>query len=207
MDNEVERKAVGNLTVRVVNDADGGTNPREWSNMGTFYTSHPRYISPDQHPNSCWSLVDQVSHELKLSSSGTPAILLAKARKAGHVVLPVWLYDHSGCTYVASETNPFSCRWDSGMVGFIFVAREDLQREYSCNNVTKAVREKAEAALRSEVEVWSHWAAGDVWGFVVEDPDGETLDSCWGFVGGSDEIAYCLEQGVDAAEHFMAVAA
>lgn len=40
-----------------------------------------------------------------------------------------------------------------------------------------------ENALKGEIEVWGQYVEGDVWGYVVEDPDGNHRDSCWGFYG------------------------
>jgi hypothetical protein len=39
------------------------------------------------------------------------------------VVLPLYLYDHSGLTI---STSPFSCRWDSGQVGYIHTTFEQV---------------------------------------------------------------------------------
>lgn len=58
-------------------------------------------------------------------------------------------------------------------------------------------------ALRSELEVWSQYAAGDVYGYVVEDSYGETVDSCWGFYGfeyAQGELARVLAEGVETVK-------
>lgn len=47
---------------------------------------------------------------------------------------------------------------------------------------TGAVVEKPED-LQPTVDLYGHWAFGDVYGFVVKDPDGMEVDSCWGFYG------------------------
>lgn len=54
--------------------------------------------------------------------------------------------------------------------------------------------EKIRDALICNYETWSN---GGVWGFIVEDQDGEGLDSCWGFYG--DET--CIEQAKESADH------
>lgn len=38
--------------------------------------------------------------------------------------LPLYLYDHSGITM---RTSSFSCRWDSGQVGFIYMTKKNLR--------------------------------------------------------------------------------
>lgn len=55
----------------------------------------------------------------------------------------------------------------------------------------RSAKAKAEARerLKSDAKLWGAWAWGDVYGFVIEsldsdgDPDGDCLDSCWGFYG------------------------
>ena len=43
--------------------------------------------------------------------------------------------------------------------------------------------EHTERILESEIETWDTYLRGDVYGFVAEDPEGEQIDSCWGFYG------------------------
>jgi hypothetical protein len=41
---------------------------------------------------------------------------------------------------------------------------------------------------------------GDIYGFLIEDKDGNQVESCWGFVGDPD---YCLSDGVSSAEYLV----
>ena len=96
------------------------------------------------------------------------------------VILPLYLYDHSGITM---RTAPFDCTWDSGQVGYIYFDRNALKREFNYD------KERAERALRSEVEVYDAYIRGAVYGFIVEERGGddgdhwEEVDGCWGFYG------------------------
>ncbi|HQL49052.1 MAG TPA: hypothetical protein PLC09_10310, partial [Holophaga sp.] len=76
-----------------------------------------------------------------------------------------------------------SCPWDSGQVGFIFATREKVLRAWGAKRMNERIRGLALKALRSEVEEYDAYLTGDVYGYTVEDQDGEELDSCWGFVG------------------------
>ena len=40
-----------------------------------------------------------------------------------------------------------------------------------------------EKMMQAEVEDYSNYINGSVYGYVLEDNDGEELDSCWGFYG------------------------
>jgi hypothetical protein len=48
--------------------------------------------------------------------------------------------------------------------------------------------------LEAEAKEYTMWAQGDCWGFVIEDENGEHLDSCWGFIGDTDEVPECMSE-------------
>lgn len=121
------------------------------------------------------------------------------------VILPLYLYDHSG---LRLSTGAFSCPWDSGQVGWIYVSREDVLKEYGGKRLTKKLRERAERLLRGEVETYDQYLCGDVWGWVVYDDDDDEeecdcepedecdctrhaahVDSCWGYYGVADALS------------------
>lgn len=96
------------------------------------------------------------------------------------LILPLYLYDHSGITM---NTTGFSCPWDSGQVGWIYVTNEEIIKEYGSLDI-----EKARKFLVSEVETYDQYLTGDVYGYqlIEKDEDGDELDvieSCWGFYG------------------------
>jgi len=96
------------------------------------------------------------------------------------VILPLYLYDHSGITM---STGPFTCPWDSGQVGWIVCDPATIEKEFNGD------RDLAEKALQAEVEVYDAYISGQVYGFIIEerdqdDCDGwEAVDSCFGFYG------------------------
>jgi hypothetical protein len=95
--------------------------------------------------------------------------------------LPLFLYDHSGITM---KTTPFSCQWDSSHVGWIYVTKENIRKEYGIKKITKKVKEMVYRILISEVEEYDQYLNGEVYGFIITDDEtGEEIDSCWGFYG------------------------
>ena len=79
-----------------------------------------------------------------------------------YLMLPLYLYDHSG---LAMSTESFSGRaphaeWDSGQVGWIYVSKEDALKEFDADKMTGAIRQKADALMRSEVAAYDSYLHG-----------------------------------------------
>lgn len=100
--------------------------------------------------------------------------------------LPVYRYEHSG---IAFNTTGFHCPWDSGQTGYIYVTKADVRKEYGWKRITAERAEKIKSYLRNEVETYSQWANGEVYGFITKDAEGEEIDSCWGFYGFDHEAS------------------
>lgn len=109
----------------------------------------------------------------------------------GWVEFPLFMYEHGGTVYQVSRTgsNPFSCPWDSGRIGSLFVKLDEIGQQ---DPFTCAVQ---------FCEYYTSWANGEIYGFVVEDANGEHLDSCWGFIGSPD--SYVLEEGRSMLAHHV----
>lgn len=140
-------------------------SPRDWDNLGTMYCEHRGY-----------NLGDKDAEDPR-DEEGT--------LRKDIVFLPLYLYDHSGITM---NTTGFSCPWDSGCVGIIYVSKEKIKQEYGWKVLTKARKEKILSYLENEVKVYDQYLTGDVYGFRVveyaeEDNYEEEIDSCWGFYG------------------------
>jgi hypothetical protein len=100
-----------------------------------------------------------------------------KLQDLGYVILPLYLYDHSGITMA---TGPFSCPWDSGQVGYIYAGPEDVKR-IGCKP------ELVKKALEAEVAEYDHYISGECYGVCVDvfNAIGEQIedDACWGILG------------------------
>lgn len=62
-----------------------------------------------------------------------------------------------------------------------------------------APRDTHKRQLESAVKLYGAWAWGDVYGYVIESPDGETLDSCWGYYGTDHDESGLAEAAESAA--------
>ena len=192
-----ETTTFGDYTIRVRQD-DMAESPREWCNLGTMVYWHRNYVLGDVDGNRQYE---------------SPEAFLKEMEEENAILLPLYLYDHSGITM---STGPFSCPWDSGQVGWIYVRLDTVRAEYGWKRITKERREKIEGYLRGEVETFDKFIRGDVYGFAItrEDEDGEEvdIDSCWGFFGYDDPymtedvikgaIQYDIENTPQQAELF-----
>ena len=139
---------------------DNAESPREWDNLCVIHVAHRRYSIGDENYNDSASI-----HAAE-----------REAKRNGDICLPLYMYDHSGITIALT---PFSCRWDSGQVGFVQVPRDKMIEEFGKKIFTKALKEKGLELAQGEVETLDIYIRGDVVGYTV-DEDG---DSCWGFFG------------------------
>lgn len=150
------------LVLKILRDEDA-SNPRGiMDTLGTMACAHRRYDLGDVK-----SLAS-----LEECEQGIPE---------GSIKLPLFLLDHSGITMRAS---PFDCKWDSAQVGYIYATPEAIAKEYPATTLTRPALElEVRLRLDQEVETYDAYLRGDVWGFVLENEDGEHIDSCWGFYG------------------------
>jgi len=135
-------------------------NPRDWDNLGTMACWHGRYALGDEQPKIS---PDEYLEDLP----------------EGTVILPLYLYDHSGITM---STSPFSCPWDSGQVGFIYVTPDEH---------VGITADEAKGSLIHEVKTYDTYLRGEIYYYEVErgvvcshgDTHWEHVDSCGGFFG------------------------
>ena len=154
-----------------IKQEDSPESPRCWDNLGTCLFFHRNYDFGDK--------VDLSFSEWDLSTLARVKVALEKKHNAV-VILPVYMYDHSGQTI---NTTGFSCPWDSGQLGFIFVTRKKLLKEYGGKRVTAKIIERATKALEGEIQTLDQYIRGDVYGFIHKDLVTKKKDSCWGFYG------------------------
>ena len=132
-----------------------------------------------------------------LSALSTGELFSLVEQMEGMMILPLYLYDHSGITM---NTTGFSCPWDSGQVGWIYADRRRIEAEYG--KVTPETVEKARQVLEGEVKSYDYFLTGQCYGFQLFREDVE-VDSCWGFLGEirdvQDDVKSYLPEDCDPA--------
>lgn len=185
-ENIIEKGDYKGYVIKLIRDT-GAINPRDKdfdegiiSHMVCF---HKRYDLGDknEHESDEFNGWDDIKQHLT-------------KKHDAFIILPLYLYDHSGITM---RTYSFNDHWDAGQVGFIYITKEAIKKNMgrpnptnknphaftSIKHINKADQERITKSLIGEVQVYDDYLTGNVCGFIVEDEEGECVDSCWGYYG------------------------
>ena len=146
-----------------------GYNPREDDNLGKMVCFHGRYSLGDKKDltSSMFKDWDELKEYLEKKVNAV-------------VILPLYLYDHS---VITMNTTGFSCRWDSGQVGFIYATKKDIRDNFMVKNVTKKLIKRTEEILVAEVKTYDLYLTGQCYGFeIIKDDTEENICSCGGYL-------------------------
>ena len=156
-----------NFTVNIYPDSDP-INPRTemyGDNFTKMYCKHRRHdlgddLGLDTSDCNNWQEVKQAL----IAEHGEMAI-----------IEPISLFDHSGISISIGVKSG----WDCGRVGFVFVTKEQVRKEYGVKRITKATLAKAQALLRSEVKEYDNYLTGEVYIVSCQDREEFEIDSCY----------------------------
>jgi len=186
-----------NHTIKIQYDEFCDMHPRtDCDNLGSMVMFHKRYNLPNEgdynkNDYNSWG-------ELKKA-------IIRKEDPA--IILPVYMYDHSG---VALKVGSFQgllpqghTEFDSGQVGFIFISKAKARKEYSWKQITKTRREQLEKYLTGEVEIYSQFLNGDVFGYTVLNEEGEEIEADGGssYYGYDHEKSGLMKNAKDAIDY------
>jgi hypothetical protein len=158
-----------NLSIKI-NYEDSPASPRDWDNLGKMVCFHKRYDLGDQH-----NFVDPEALGEFLSKN-----------KESLIVLPLYLYDHSGITIA---TTPFHCPWDSGQIGYIYT-------KHDSENLSE---EQIKEILINEVKTYDQYLRGEVFNFEVLEND-QIMHAAFGYYQKED----CINEAISSFDHFFA---
>lgn len=179
--------------VLIIEHDNDARSPREDYNIGTIAYKHRSYTLGEKSISDPIDFLVELydssdewlerladKNDYRTYSNETLALLVEMADRFGFVLLPVYLYDHSGRSL---STTPFGCRWDSGQVGYIYASLKDVN---DAGHEWKRWSEKRRAKVREwlvdEIAEFNEYINGNVYGFRIMEGDKE-VDSCWGFYG------------------------
>ena len=179
-------------TINIYPDEDAPNPRKEFDHLGTMVCFHRRYNLGDRHE---FRDPDEFRDFLKEEKP---------------ICLPLYLYDHRGITISTRSEKFRACDphgWDWGMLGYIYVTKEEVRKEYNVKRVSRKVLDKVTKLLQSEVEEYDHYLTGNVYGYEItkdgKPQAGEVIDSCWGFFGYPED--YMISAAKSIIDHMEAV--
>lgn len=196
----------------VMSDFDPINPCEEFDMLGTMVCCHSRYIlGHKQYKNGAEAIYDTLyelgcpitesmdnDYAYELDSNEFYEKYSNKIDEYA-IALPLYLYDHSGITM---NTTGFHCPWDSGQVGFIYVSKENVRKEFNKKRISLQLRHKVLNLLKGEVKLYDQYLTGDVYGYNIDDPyTGEHIDSCWRFYGHDWEENGLMEMVKNAIDY------
>lgn len=174
------------VQAELVYDQDA-TNPREWDNLGTILIAPNKshwVASPDgvvdtsiplgNNPYEHWENLRREQLNFKKSDIA--------------IAYPITKYEHDAI----SLSLGYKSGWEYGVVGFIYVTKEQARKRYGVNRITKSIIERAETCLQSELDTLADWLNGVFYGWQIKEyaltDDGldweevGILDGCGGYL-------------------------
>ena len=191
-------------TVKIKQDTDP-LNPRaDYDNLAVMSCTYPNYNLGDNEPD----LSPEELHAILLWQDGQKEEAIQychynldedEARQwlkeqDRIFALPLYLYDHSGISISTGRI----CTWDSSAIGYIYLTAARARSEMQWKLLTKGRIKKLYEYMNGEIETYDQYLTGDVHGYIIEDQNGDEVESCWGFFG-SD---YC-EQEADRVVQYL----
>lgn len=158
------------LKVKIYPD-DSPQSPDDWGDNNAFLVHYHREFDVRR---------DKIVTENEIASwyRGEENERLREVEQIYHI-FPVAAYIHSGVVLSIGSGRGFPdyqwYQWDVSHVGAYLCAKSEWPE-----------REKAAAFAEGAIKIWNQYLSGDVWSYVIEDAEGEHLDSCGGFYGIED---------------------
>lgn len=180
-------------------------SPRDWDNLGTFYTFENRYISPDKHNYSdgldaLADLLGEYVYTIHKKHNNTRSFfehVQKYASRKSILIYPVTKYEHSQVRYFLGVKSGF----DYGTVGFIYTTKEKAFNWRKCNN--KNWKKIAMDIFNSELESYNQYANGEVYDIVIENENGQVIDClCDNYI---DDIVYDNEKLLDYVSEYFGI--
>ena len=156
---------------------DYAENPREWDNISTIWTWTKNYKIGDDHDLSdlMWNALADlcVKNNIltweEIDDKYFSESRLGLALQESENVAFRWIsaYEHSGITISTTVgTYPYNDRWDSSIIGFGFVMKEQYEKQ--CGE-RKDWKRDALKIIDSEVETVDQWLRGECYQYTLEE--------------------------------------
>ncbi len=200
-------------------------NPRNWDNLGTMICFHRNYYLGDVEESKRYGgprdFLESLAEQLLPDGNryyydeeddeidrleGMSMEELLDLVKTKNVILPLFIYDHGGVTM---NTSGYSCPWDSGQVGWIYISHDIINKEYGRPIDEETIKLVTEV-LEAEVKLYDYYLTGSIYGYVIDEKKTcsecghiiyDELDSCWGFYG--ENVKREMKENVEERVEFL----
>ncbi len=145
---------------------DDASSPAEWDQLGTMYalSRDSEYVGFQARSETHGQAIEAMERR------GVAGLVRYLRLMCGIYALPFDVLSHGTSTIrEASEKDTYCSGYIAADAASITMTGVPLGKVYD--------------GLRSELDEWRQFFEGDVYGYVVTDAEGNTLDSCWGFYG------------------------
>lgn len=149
---------------------------------GEEYTRHIDADTSDSDDSIASDMADQLEMCEKM-------LLLENTGKV--VTLPISMYEHSGISlWLGSKWGHPDAQWDCSSIGFAYVEKATAEKEMPQRKLTDEQKgdwkKWAYAMMEGEMETYNKYVSGEVYGYMIEDEEGEEgsnvhLCGCWGY--------------------------
>ena len=122
----------------------------------------------------------------------------------------VYAYVHSGMTI---SLEPFSCRWDSGTLGIIYITEEDFIKMHGYPEDFE-LDKFLDHLMHAEIDEYDQYICGEIYRFCLYEKDKcdccghveeELIDSCGGFYGLDMETNGILDAIVPSCRYLLSI--
>jgi hypothetical protein len=160
MNNAIETyKTTNGNTVNIYYDTDA-ESPREWDNIGVIVVQETsRYLNSEYKNEDLFYSKEQDEELLSEEFA---------------YVFPLYCLDHSAVAFSLGFIDSPWGRWDCGQIGWYCVPKDKAEAD----NLNEA---RARELCAGELETLTQYTNGEVYGFVVENENGNHVDSCSGY--------------------------
>ena len=174
MNDVTYEEAYKNVVIKIYRD-DDSQSPEEWQDENLFLVAYHRDFTVDKKISQ--GLAQCITNNGKYEDDS----INDEARQyiKDYYIFGLEAYIHSGISLSLSREGNFPDRnWDVSQLGVVLVSKEEAK-----------TRKEAQKLAKGLIKTWNEYLSGNVYGYVIEDKDGEHLDSCWGFYGDYEENA------------------
>ena len=182
--NKIEELEYKGFAIKTYYDYDA-ESPREWDNLGTIATL--QFVQEIKHLGSTRGerVKEGILEEVEFVG------------KNGGVVLPIYCYEHGS---IALSTKAWTglpeghAQFDTRIEGFIFATASDIRKWFNVKHISLKLQKTVKEVLANEVSTYGAYVNGDVYGWTLEDANGELIQSCWGYYDYEYMIEECKSQ-------------